>query len=70
MQRKVGTVVLRNETTIAMLTLAFYFGYEESMSGHTGHIIAPLVKVTHPIDLLEALHDTFDFKIAPIEPLQ
>jgi len=33
-----------------MLTLPLYFGYEESMSGHTGHIIAPLVKVT-PIDL-------------------
>jgi len=77
-------VVLRTETTIAMLTLPFYFGYEESMGGHTGHIIAPLVKVTHQIDLVDALRhtvkdthpdlddalrDTFGFKIAPIEPL-
>jgi hypothetical protein len=61
-------VVLRNETTIAMLTLPFYFGFEESMSGYTGHIIAPLVKVTHPIDLVETLRDTFDFEIAPIKP--
>jgi hypothetical protein len=77
-------VVVRTETTIAMLTLPFYFGYEESMAGHTGHIIAPLVKVTHQIDLVDALRhtvkdthpdladalrDTFSFKIAPIEPL-
>ena len=77
-------VVLRNETTIAMLTLPFYFGYDDSIVGHTpGHIIAPLVKVTHPIDLVDALRhtvkdpidlvdalrDTFDFKIAPIAPL-
>jgi hypothetical protein len=77
-------VVQRTETTIAMLTLPFYFGYEESMGGDTGHIIAPLVKVTHQIDLVDALRhtvkdthpdladalrDTFGFKIAPIEPL-
>jgi hypothetical protein len=77
-------IVVRTETTMAMLTLPFYFGYEESMSGHTGHIIAPLVKVTHQIDLVDALRhtvkdthpdladalrDAFDFKIAPIEPL-
>ena len=63
-------VVLRNETTIAMLTLPFCFGYEDSIVGHTpGHIIAPLVKITHPIDLIKTLRDTFDFKIAPIEPL-
>ena len=77
-------IVLRTETTIAMLTLPFYFGYEESMAGHTGPIIAPLVKVTHQIDLVDALRrtvkdthpdladalrDTFDFKIVPIEPL-
>ncbi len=76
-------VVVRTETTIAMLTLPFYFGYEESMAGHTGHIIAPLVKVTHQIDLVDALRhtvkdthpdlddalrDAFGFKIAPIEP--
>ena len=78
------SVVVRTETTIAMLTLPFYFGYEESMTGHTGHIIAPLVKVTHQIDLVDALRrtvkdphpdlddalrDTFGFKIAPIQPL-
>jgi hypothetical protein len=81
------TVVRRTETTIAMLTLPFYFGFVESMTGPTGHIIAPLVKVTRQIDLVRALRhtvkdahkdthpdladamrDTFDFKIAPIEP--
>ena len=63
------TVFLRTETKIAMLTLPFYFGYEDSIVGHTpGHIIAPLVKVTRPIDLFSALRDTFGFKFAPIEP--
>jgi hypothetical protein len=61
-------VVLRTETTIAMLTRPFYFGFADTMGGYTGHILEPLVKVTHPIDLVEALRDTFDFKIAPIEP--
>lgn len=76
-------IVVRTETTIAMLTLPFYFGYEESMAGHTGHIIAPLVKVTHQVDIVDALRhtvrdpypdladilrDTFDFKLAPLEP--
>jgi len=68
--KKTVLVVQRNETTIAMLTVPFYFGFEESMAGHTGHVIAPLVKVTHPIDLVKALRDTFDFKIAQIEPLK
>jgi hypothetical protein len=35
-------VVARNETTIGTLTVSFYFA-EESMAGHTGYIIAPLV---------------------------
>ena len=77
-------ILRRTETTITMVALPFYFGYEESMAGHTGHIIAPLVKITHQIDLVDALRkavkdthpdladvlrDTFNFKIAPIEPL-
>jgi hypothetical protein len=57
-------VLLRNETTMAMLTFPFYFGYEESMVGHTGHIVTPLVKITHPIDLIKALRDTFDLEIS------
>ncbi|HUD84791.1 MAG TPA: hypothetical protein VMR17_00005, partial [Xanthobacteraceae bacterium] len=61
-------VVRRIETTIAMLTLPFYFGHQESMAGYTGPVLAPLVKVTHPIDLIETLRDTFGFEIAPIEP--
>jgi hypothetical protein len=61
-------VVTRNETKIAMMTLPFYFGHEESMSGRTGPVIMPLVRVTHPINLVDILRETFGFKIAPIEP--
>jgi hypothetical protein len=57
-------VLLRNETTMVMLTFPFYFGYQESMVGYTGHVVRPLVKITHPIDLIKALRDTFDFKVA------
>jgi hypothetical protein len=43
-------------------------GHQESMAGYTGPVLAPLVKVTHRIDLIATLRDTFDFEIAAIEP--
>jgi len=65
-------VLQQTETQARLLPMPFYFGYafNTSLGGYSGASLRHQPYTMKTIDIVQALRDTFGFKIAPVEPPQ